>query len=66
MIEVDEGVGWPEAVAELFAGDDLAGFLEEQGKDLEGLVLELDSDAVLAEFAGAEVELEAREAQPGE
>ena len=56
MVEVDEGVGRPETIANLVAGDDFAGFFEQQGEDLERLVLQLDAEAVLAKFTGAQVE----------
>jgi hypothetical protein len=58
VIEVDEGVGGPEALLDLFAGDDFSGSFEEQGEDLEGLSLEAELDAALPQFARAEIEFE--------
>jgi len=42
VVEIDKGVGWPQAGAEVFACDDLAGALKEHGQNPEGLVLEVD------------------------
>ena len=42
VVEIDKGVGWPQAGAEVFASDDLAGALKEHGQNPEGLVLEVD------------------------
>ena len=62
VVEVDESVGLPEAGAQVVAGNDLAGGLEEEGQDLEGLLLEFDAQAVAAKLSGAQVELEYAEA----
>src|SRR2546429_9810194 len=41
VVEIDKGVGWPQAGAEGFACDDLARALKEDGQKPEGLVLEV-------------------------
>ena len=62
VVEVDEGVGGPELLLQLFAGDDFSGALEQQGEDLERLALQAELDSALAQFACAEVEFEDSEA----
>ena len=61
-LEIHEGVGGPEAVAELFAGDQLAGGLEERLEDAERLILEPDAQPVLTQFTRRRVQLEGSEA----
>ena len=63
MVEVDDGVFAPEAGLEFFAGDDLAGLLEEGGEDLEGLALELDAEAGFPELSGLQIDLIEAEAE---
>ena len=58
VVEVDEGVGGPELLLQLFARDDVSGMIEEQSEHLEGLALQAQLDATLAQFSRAEVELE--------
>ena len=55
VLEVDEGAVGPELAADGFAGEDLAGALEQHGEDLEGLRVELDAEALAAEFSGGHV-----------
>ena len=43
VVEVDEGVGLPEAGTQVVAGDDFSGSFEEKGQDPEGLLLEFDA-----------------------
>ena len=62
LVEVDEGVAAPDLAAQLFAGHDVAGAAHEEGEDLEGLLLELDEQAALAQLAVAQVDLEDSEA----
>ena len=45
MFVVDKGVTGPELAADLFAGEDLAGALQQQEEYLEGLRVELYADA---------------------
>ena len=59
---VDEGAVGPELAGDLFAGEEVAGPLEEQAEDLEGLGVELDADALLAELSGGGVGFEDSEA----
>lgn len=63
MIEIDEGLGAPEALAHFFAGDEIAGALEEHEQDLEGLGVKFHADAVLAELAGGGIGLERAEGE---
>src|SRR5579863_4403702 len=62
VIEIDEGIGGPEFLADFFAGDDVAWALEEQGQDLKGLVLQAELRPVLAQLAGGQVKFEDAEA----
>jgi len=57
VIKIDEGVAGPEAALQFFAGDHFPAVFQKDGEDLTRLFLELDANAVLAEFAGPEVEL---------
>ncbi len=56
-IEVDERVGGPKLLTQLFPGYELARTLQQQREDLERLFLEFDSDAVLAELGGTKIRL---------
>jgi hypothetical protein len=38
MVEVDEGVGWPQPAAEILSRNQLTWLLQKHGKNLEGLV----------------------------
>ncbi len=58
MVEIDEGVGGPEFLAQIIASDHVASALQEQGEHLERLILQAELGAVLAQLAGGEVELE--------
>jgi len=49
-IEIDEGVRGPEPLMEFFAGNDIAGMLQQQRQYLEGLILKFQADAVLAQL----------------
>lgn len=60
-VEVHERVGRPQALAQLLAGDHLAGAGQQQGQDAERLILEVDAQPGLAHLAGVEVDLEAAE-----
>ncbi len=64
MIEVDEGVGRPEAFAHGLARDHFARPLEEQHQQLKGLVLQPEFDSSPAQLTGLEVELEGAELFP--
>ncbi|MGZ7037873.1 MAG: hypothetical protein ACXVJO_06845 [Thermoanaerobaculia bacterium] len=62
MIEVDELRG-PQAVADFFAGDHLAGVLEEKGQESHGLILQRHANAAPAQLACMEIEVEDPEAR---
>ena len=51
VIEIDECAIGPETLPEFLTGDHLAGPLDQGNEELEGTLLELDADAVLAELA---------------
>jgi hypothetical protein len=55
MIEINEGVSLPEALAQLLARNHLAGTLEEHDEDLKGLLPQLQPYSLSAQFTGAEV-----------
>ena len=56
MVEIDEGVAGPEAALQFIASDHFPAMLEEDGENLTGLFLELDSNAVFPKLTGAQVE----------
>src|ERR1700681_2981058 len=58
MVEIYESVRGPKLSLQLLASNKLARMREKQGKILEGLFLKPDSPAVLAQFAGAKIQLE--------
>jgi hypothetical protein len=63
MVEIYEGVGGPQLLAKLVACDYFSGTLQQQGEHLEGLFLQAQLRAILAQFACCEVELEQAEAR---
>src|SRR5262249_39948928 len=68
VIEIDEGVGGPEFVAQLLAGNDFTGMFQKHDQDLEGLFLEPDLRAMLTQFTGPQIDLKRAKAnalQPG-
>jgi hypothetical protein len=64
MLEIDEGVGGPEAALQFFSGEQLAGLFEKQGENLEGAPGEMDLRTVFAKLAGTEINLIGVEAKP--
>ena len=58
MIEIDEGLGRPQAIADFFPGDGLAGTFEQHRQNLKRLLLKPDSDSPLPQLAGAKIDLE--------
>lgn len=63
MVEVDEGAGGPDALLNLFAGDELTGTLEKQLQNLNRLTSQTDGAPAFAELAGSRVELKRPETQ---
>jgi hypothetical protein len=61
LVKVHEGVVRPEAAAQFLAGDELAGTFQEGGEHLEGLFLEVNLTALLADFSRLKVSLESSE-----
>jgi hypothetical protein len=55
VFKVNEGIGRPETLADLFPRHHLAGPLEERGENLEGSLLELDFVAVAPHFTASKV-----------
>ena len=53
MFEIDEGIGRPQALLKLFAGDDFAGAFEEDEQNLEGLRAELKPNASPVKLPGS-------------
>jgi hypothetical protein len=62
VIEVNVGVAGPEAVLQVLSGDRFPAVFQKNGEDLTGLFLQLDSNAMLAQFARSEVKLKNAEA----
>jgi len=65
VFEIDEGGVRPEVEADLFARDHPAGALSEKLKQAEGLRLQPDERASLAELARTWIEFKRTEAHPG-
>jgi hypothetical protein len=57
LIKFDEGVRRPDVRAQLFPADDLPGIFQQELKDLEGLFLQFDLNALFAQFRALQVEL---------
>ena len=51
VIEVDEGVGWPEVLAQLLARDHLPGVFKQQEQNARRLFAQLDESAIAAQFS---------------
>jgi hypothetical protein len=64
VAEIHEGVRGPQPLLKVFASDDLAGVLEQHRQDLEGLLLQPDLQAALAQFASTKVHFEHSETEP--
>jgi hypothetical protein len=58
VFKVNEGIGGPEPLLDLFPRHHLAGPLEEHGENLEGSFLQLDLAAVMAQFTSSKVNFE--------
>jgi len=58
VIELDDGVVWPERLADLVAQHHLPGVAQQHEKDTEGLLMKPDLDAALAQLGGANVQFE--------
>ena len=63
MVELDDGVVGPQLQANLVTQYHLAGVIEEHEQNSPGLLAELDADALLAQFSGANVEFKRPEAK---
>ena len=57
-IEVYKSIGRPDPSAQLFPRHDLTWMLQQNLKDLEGLILQLDLDTLLTQFSRAEIRFE--------
>lgn len=62
MFEVNEGTFGPELLAKLFARDEFAGVFEQGTEDVEGLVLQFEANAALAQFGSLDGKLKRAEA----
>ena len=62
VVEVDEYTLRPERLPELVAAQDLIGAIEQKLQSAKRQILNLDLDAVLAEFTGTQISLEDAEA----
>jgi hypothetical protein len=61
VLEIHEGAGRPQPLANAVAGDHVSGLLEQQLQDLEGLVLQARAPVRRAQLAGVDVEFERAE-----
>jgi hypothetical protein len=64
-IEVNKSVLRPKFLLQFLAGDQLAGTLQQDDQQLKGLVLKLNANTILVQFARTRVHLEGAEAYPG-
>jgi hypothetical protein len=66
VIEINEGVGWPDLVPQLIPRDDLARTFQQDSENLEWLILQpIALSALFAQFSRLLVEFETREANNG-
>jgi hypothetical protein len=65
VIEVDKSVGGPDSLLQLFPRDHRAWIFQQNLKNLQGLLLKLDLDALLAQFPGANIHFVDAEANRG-
>jgi hypothetical protein len=63
VIEIDEGVPGPETIPKFLAGDDFTGLLEKNNQNLKWLLGKFESDTVLAELAGFQIQFKNAELQ---
>jgi hypothetical protein len=61
MIEVDEGVRWPELAAQFLSGNQFSRSFKQRRQNLQWLFLELYLLSPLAQFPGVEIDLERTE-----
>ena len=64
VVEIHKSIGWPEFFLKFLARYDLTGALQQQRQDLEGLLLEANSQPVLPQFASAKIQLEHPKPEP--
>jgi hypothetical protein len=64
VVEIHERLRGPEFLLKFLATDDLAGVLEQHRQDPEGLFLEPDSQAALAQFASTKIHFENPKTEP--
>ena len=58
VIEIDKSIRRPQFALQFRARNYIPGFSKQGGQDPEGLLLQLNLEAIFAQFAGAEVEFE--------
>jgi hypothetical protein len=64
VLEIDEGVGRPEAALQLLPSKQFAGLFEKKGENLEGAAGEMDLRTVFAKLARTKINLVGVEAKP--
>jgi len=63
VIEVDEGVGGPDFLAQVFTRNDTSSVFEQGGENLKGLLLQPEAPAILTKFPGSQINLKHAEAE---
>jgi len=63
VIEIDEGIGRPQAVAKLVPGHGLARPFEQHGQNLKRLLLKSEPHSLLVQLTGSKIDLEHAEPQ---
>ena len=58
VLEVDERAVWPEPLTQLLARDEIAGSLQQQREDVEGLSGKAEAHACLAQLTCVKIQLE--------
>src|SRR5215472_6864193 len=61
MIEVHEGIRWPQGFLKFLAGNELAAAFQQHLQNLEGLARKAQANAVFAQFQGLQIRFKGTE-----
>src|SRR4051812_27702361 len=56
VVEIDKGINAPELLLDLFTGNHFTGTFNQEGQNLQRLVLQLDTDTALSQFPGPQIQ----------
>src|SRR6516165_5497296 len=65
MIEVHEGIRWPQGFLKFLAGNELATAFEQHLQNLEGLARKAQANSVFAQFQGLQIRFKGTETANG-